>query len=231
MTLKTLLLGALLLASSAFALTDAPTAETASDHVGLQCADMPCAKVEAYEASILRENARLGASLRYLLIGDSITESARLSPICGARPINAGIGGTTTITWLDRARPLVDQIRPDFIVVALGTNDGWQKRIEGYGDRLDTLIERLRPYPIIIVPPPPSPDPKLAADFAAITAIAATRPNAAQPLPAVTTVDGVHLTDADYVAWRAAIAAKAAAVACPALATRNFAAGHHDHDR
>lgn len=130
--------------------------------------------------------------------------------------INAGISGATTATWLEHARPLADTIKPDFIVVALGTNDGYLGRISGYSERLDALINSLKPRMVIIVPPPPSPDMKYAARFAQFTSVAADKPNAAAPLPTAITVDGVHLTAEDYVPWKAALREKSSATICPA---------------
>ena len=119
------------------------------------CSDVPCdrfnIRVWAIE-NIIRQDEK---SPRYLAIGDSITEGAALPDICGRRPINAGIVGATVETFDKLGRRLADLAQPDFIIVALGTNDALNHRAKGFQVRLSALINSLKPWPVIVVPLPP----------------------------------------------------------------------------
>lgn len=58
-----------------------------------------------------------------LVIGDSITERARLpETIDGKRVINAGIGGAT-VEDFERIAPILVERQPSLIAIVLGTND------------------------------------------------------------------------------------------------------------
>ena len=215
MTPRAFLGSAALIATLAVIAVNLPGAATTIVERDKMCSDVPCFTLTARSDAIRSHNAQLTAAHRYLAIGDSITEYASLEPICGAAPVNAGISGATTNTWLERARPLADTVKPDFIVLALGTNDAWRDQISSYSNHLDALLASLKSYPVLIIPPPPSPDIKLAARFAQATAIAGDKPNAVTPLKNAVTVDGVHLTATDYAAWKIALRAKATSVICP----------------
>jgi lysophospholipase L1-like esterase len=90
---------------------------------GPLCSDVPCphfiARMTAIESIIAQESG----GLTYLAIGDSITEFAELEPLCGRKPLNAGIGWATSETFETQGARLAALLKPDFIVVALGTND------------------------------------------------------------------------------------------------------------
>jgi hypothetical protein len=43
--------------------------------------------------------------------------------MCGREPVAAGISGARADTWLPHAKGLADALEPDFVVLALGTND------------------------------------------------------------------------------------------------------------
>src|SRR5581483_5503432 len=176
------------------------------------CADIPCERFEMRGWAIENVIAQGEGTPRYLAIGDSITEGALLPEICGRRPINAGIIGATVKTFEKLGPRLADISKPDFIIVALGTNDALQSA-SGFPERLGELINALKPRPVIVVPLPPGEDVKDAALFNA--AIAALQVPKAKPLERVETTDGIHLTPAAYVAWRESIIAAASSAVCP----------------
>jgi hypothetical protein len=177
------------------------------------CSDVPCdrfnIRVWAIE-NIIRQGDR---SPRYLAIGDSITEGAALPDICGRRPINAGIVGATVETF-EKLGPLLAKLaQPDFIIVALGTNDALQHRTEGFQARLSDLISSLKLWPVIAVPLPPGQNVKDIVRFnAAIEALQVTK---TRTLELIETTDGVHLTAASYVAWKDSIVSAASKLICP----------------
>src|ERR1700760_1308160 len=122
------------------------------------CFDVPCdhynARMPAIE-SIISQSAE-GPS--YLFIGDSHVERADLPTICGRHPINAGIGWATVTTFEHHARRLADQAKPDFILVALGTNDALRGQLSGFRERFSALLASLSGWPVLVVPVPPSPN-------------------------------------------------------------------------
>jgi GDSL-like Lipase/Acylhydrolase family len=120
------------------------------------CNDVPCGYLNARLVAIERDIAQNQDERVYLAIGDSITELADLPTICGRRPINAGIGGATSATFVKLGRRLSDLSKPDFVVIALGTNDAIHGRIDGFEDRMIQLIDSLHSLPVLIVPLPPS---------------------------------------------------------------------------
>ena len=62
-----------------------------------------------------------------LLIGDSITQAAKVDSLCGLRVLNAGVGGTRVIDWRSLAAKLVERTEPEVVVYALGINDANSK--------------------------------------------------------------------------------------------------------
>jgi hypothetical protein len=177
------------------------------------CSDVPCdrfnIRVWAIE-NIIQQDEK---SPRYLAIGDSITEGAALPDICGRRPINAGIVGATVETFDKLGRRLADLAQPDFIIVALGTNDALNHRTKGFQVRLFDLINSLKPWRVIVVPLPPGQGVKDVAQFnVAIEALQVTKTKA---LEHIETVDGVHLTAASYFAWKDSIVSAVSKAICP----------------
>jgi lysophospholipase L1-like esterase len=180
--------------------------------VGL-CSDVPCDRFNVRVWAIENIISQGDRSPRYLAIGDSITEVAALPDICGRRPINAGIGGATVETFEKLGRRLADLAQPDFIVVALGTNDAVRHRADGFQARLSALISSLNLWPVIVVPLPPGQNVKDVKQFnAAIEALQVTK---TKTLERVETTDGVHLTAASYTAWKGSIVSAASKAICP----------------
>lgn len=176
------------------------------------CSGIPCdhfnIRVWVIE-NIIRQGDR---SPKYLAIGDSITEGAALPDICGRRPINAGIVGATVETFDKLGRRLADLAQPDFIIVALGTNDALMHRAEGFQTRIFALISSLKLWPVIVVPLPSSDGVNDVAQFnATIEALQITK---TKPLEHIETTDGVHLTVASYVAWKDSIVSAASKTIC-----------------
>jgi hypothetical protein len=57
----------------------------------LVCSDVPCPHFDMRMAAIESVITQQSGEPVYLAIGDSITEFAELEPICGRKPLNAGI--------------------------------------------------------------------------------------------------------------------------------------------
>jgi hypothetical protein len=176
------------------------------------CFDVPCDRLNIRVWAIENIIRQGEGSPRYLAIGDSITEAAALPEICGRRPINAGIVGATVKTFDNFGRHLADLAQPDFIIVAVGTNDALHG-VAGFQERLSALISSLKQWPVIAIPLPPGHGVKEVAKFnAAIEALEVTQ---AKPLERIETTDGVHLTAASYVAWKDSIVSAASKAICP----------------
>ena len=121
--------------------------------LGTLCHDVPCphfiARVAAIESTISQQS---GEPV-YLAIGDSITEFAELEQICGRKPLNAGIGWATSETFQEYGARLAALSKPDFITVALDTNDAKRKETD-FREHMTKLLASLREYPVIVVPVP-----------------------------------------------------------------------------
>lgn len=166
------------------------------------CADVPCPHLHVRLAAIRSVIAQQGPGPVYLAIGDSLVEFAELEPVCGRRALNAGIGWATARTFEREAADLAHLARPDFVVVALGTNDA-QRRVPDYGARMARLVASLKGYPVILVPAPGGPAVGDVAPYnAALEELAPIAPALASP---ALLADGVHLAPAAYVDWRASI--------------------------
>ena len=180
------------------------------------CNDVPCAHFNARLTAIESQIAQNQAKHVYLAIGDSITEFADLPTICGRRPINAGIGGATSATFVELGRRLSDLSKPDFIVIALGTNDAIHGRIDGFKDRMTNLIESLHPLPVLIVPLPPSRSvPSVGTFNAVISSLPDPKANSLVRVGNIS--DGIHLNATDYAQWKASISDASVATVCAHL--------------
>jgi lysophospholipase L1-like esterase len=134
------------------------------------------------------------------MIGDSITEFADLPEICGRKPINAGLTGATTATFRASAKKFAEHSQPDFVVIALGTNDAIQKQGEGFRARFEELLSTLKKWKIIVVPVPPSPS---VPDIDRFNKDIASLPvQMAANLERAETTDGVHLAASSYEVWK-----------------------------
>jgi hypothetical protein len=125
----------------------------------------------------------------YLAIGDSITEFAELEPICGRKPLNAGIGWAISETFQTQAARLAALSKPDFIIVALGTNDTARDK-KNFRERMATLLASLKDYPVV-VPLPGGPGIPNAGEY---NAVLKQFPHLTAPPTSVQSADdGVHL--------------------------------------
>ncbi|MBR1124902.1 SGNH/GDSL hydrolase family protein [Bradyrhizobium lablabi] len=144
-----------------------------------------------------------------LVIGDSITEGAKLPREIGGRAvINAGISGAT-VEDFERIAPGLVAGKPSFVVIALGTNGTAESLRVSYPALLHRL-KALSPHMMVVgVTQQIDADAKNAAIKAA-----ADREGIhffAVPLPAGSTrLDGVHLNDAGYRIYTPALAAEIA---------------------
>lgn len=92
--------------------------------------------------TIIRDEL-IGLDQPIVVIGDSITEMARLPETINGHPVvNAGIGGSTISDFQFVAPRIIDDsVHPFMIVVALGANDAGSGVRENYA----TLLARLKP--------------------------------------------------------------------------------------
>jgi lysophospholipase L1-like esterase len=165
------------------------------------CAGVPCGYLQNRLVAIDQMIAARSQEATYLVIGDSLTEIGSWRPMCGNESVPAGISGARTDTWLPHARSRADALKPQFIVLALGTNDVLtQGRLGPY----EQLASALSGYRLIAVPLHKMPRAPQEAVAEANGRIAKTVARTAEPIDAVTT-DGVHLTTADYARWFGAI--------------------------
>ena len=88
-----------------------------------RCGNVPCGYVQLRLAVIDQMAASHRRVPVYLVIGDSLTEIGRWRTMCGREPVAAGISGARSDTWLPHAKAVADALKPEFVVLALGTND------------------------------------------------------------------------------------------------------------
>lgn len=168
---------------------------------GATCANVPCGYLQGRLAVIGEMVAARPRGPVYLVVGDSLTEIGRWPGLCGREPVAAGISGARSDTWAPHAKAVADALKPDFVVLALGTNDVLsQGRLGPY----EQLAASLAGHRVIAVPvhamPKAPPQAVKEANARIAKAVALT----AEPIVAATT-DGIHLTGEDYARWFAAI--------------------------
>jgi lysophospholipase L1-like esterase len=146
-----------------------------------------------------------------LAIGDSITEVAELESICGRKPVNAGIGWATSETFQIHGARLAMLLKPDFIVVALGTNDATRRKA-GFREHIIALLMSLKDYPVVVVPIPGHGVSKAAEYNATLKQFGPL----AQPLASFqSTDDGMHLAPSAYPMWKGSIRIAVERLVCP----------------
>jgi lysophospholipase L1-like esterase len=150
--------------------------------------------------------ALVGLDQPIVVIGDSITEMARLPETIDGRPVvNAGIGGASIEDFQTLAPILMQNSKPSLIVVALGTNDGTsiQPQYAALLSKLKTFSARLL---AVGVTPQDGADMKnaqirAAAESESVQFVEASLPDRS------TLPDRIHLNATGYRAWIPAIAA------------------------
>jgi lysophospholipase L1-like esterase len=144
-----------------------------------------------------------------IVMGDSITEMARLPDEIGDNPlVNAGIGGATISDFEALApRLLDDSERPSVIVVALGANDAGSETIQRDYTALLSKLKKLAPRVLAVAVTGIAGADfinrqiKAAADSEGVQFVATGIPQGAM-LP-----DRIHLNAAGYRAWTPALVA------------------------
>lgn len=165
------------------------------------CANVPCVYVQIRLTAIEQMIAVRSRGPTYLVIGDSLTEIGRWPTMCGLEPVPAGISGARSDTWLPHARAIVDTLKPEVVVLALGTNDVLtQGRLGPY----EQLASSLSGYRLVAVSIHKMPNAPRDAFEQANARIAKAVAHTAEVIDATTT-DGIHLTAEDYVRWFGAI--------------------------
>lgn len=147
------------------------------------------------------------ATAPILVIGDSITEGAKLPrEIAGRVVVNGGIDGAT-VEDFERMAPALVAGKPSFVVIALGTNGTAESLRTSY----PALLSRLKPLSPHLMAVGVTPQAGAELKNAAIRAAAdgAGIHFFAVALPAGSTrLDGVHLNDAGYRIYTPALAAE-----------------------
>jgi lysophospholipase L1-like esterase len=165
------------------------------------CANVACVYLQVRLSVIDQMVAARSSGPAYLVIGDSLTEIGRWPTICGLVPVPAGISGARSDTWLPHAKAIADTLKPEVVVLALGTNDVLtQGRLGPY----EQLASSLSGYRLVGVPVYRMTTERQEAVREANRRITNAVAHTANTIDAITT-DGVHLTAEDYARWFGAI--------------------------
>jgi lysophospholipase L1-like esterase len=167
-----------------------------------------------------------------VVLGDSIVEASTLPrSLCGHPIVNAGIGGASTASDLDKLlTEALSGKQAALVVVALGTNDAaHHDSVAQYSAIYRALLGNLAALtPRIAIVAIPPPEAGLAeakkVSSAAIDSYNAVLPGLAEqtrasfiPLPAMParhTIDGIHLNAAGYEVWDKAVLGGIEAALC-----------------
>jgi len=121
--------------------------------------------------------------------------------MCGLAPVPAGISSARSDTWLPYAKTVADALKPELVILALGTNDLLtQGRLGPY----EQLVSSLSGYHLVAVSQHEMPSASKQAVLEANSRIAKAVERTTEAIAAVTT-DGIHLTMEDYARWFDAI--------------------------
>src|SRR5262249_21989391 len=113
------------------------------------CTNVPCSYLQVRLAMIDQMIAARSGAPTYIIFGDSLTEIVRWPTMGGHDPVPAGISGARSDTWLPHAKAIADSLKPEFVVLALGTNDLLtQGRLGPY----EQLASSLAGYRLVVVP-------------------------------------------------------------------------------
>ncbi len=169
-----------------------------------------------------------------VVLGDSIVEASTLPrSLCGHAIVNAGLGGASTTSDLDRL--LADALggkQAAMIVVVLGTNDAAKPESAAqFGANYRALLASLAaltPRIAVAAIPPPEPGLEEAKKVsgavtdsynAVLLGLAQQARASFIPLPAMPerhTIDGIHLNAAGYEVWDKAVSGGIEAALCKA---------------
>lgn len=135
-----------------------------------------------------------------VVVGDSITEMARLPETINGHPVvNAGIGGATIGDFQMVAADLLGGSNPQLIAVALGTNDAGSTSIEQNYTALLSTLKKLSPRLVAVGIPDDNNATNVQIKAAAE---AANVPFVEQRLPPGSHLsDHIHLNATGYRAW------------------------------
>ena len=152
--------------------------------------------------------ALVGLDHPIVVIGDSITEMARLPETIGDKPVvNAGIGGATIADFQAIAPRLLQDSSPSLIVIALGANDAGSNSVQRDYTALLSTLKKLTPRLLVIAVTPMDGSDlinaqiKTVADSEGVQFVEMPVPKGSM-LP-----DRIHLTTAGYRKWTPALVA------------------------
>lgn len=153
-----------------------------------------------------------------LVVGDSITERSGGSTLCGEQIYNAGVSAAKLEDLASMVPVLVRTIRPQSVIIALGTNDAARTTQTDTGkwtaEHMD-VMGKLGSLPIKLVSIPTAQLLRIdASDVqrknSALARVADHRATLAPPIT-VSTYDGIHPDRSGAAVWAANISAH-----CPA---------------
>ena len=147
-----------------------------------------------------------------VVIGDSITEMARLPETIGEKPVvNGGIGGAAIADFETLAPDLLIDAKPSLIVVALGVNNAGSRTIQRDYAALLFRLKKLAPRLLAIAVPPIDGSDLINAQ---IRAAADSEGVQFVEMPEASTMpDRIHLNADGYRKWTPALVAAIAKIA------------------
>lgn len=152
--------------------------------------------------------ALIGLDRPIVVIGDSITEMAKLPETIDEKPVvNAGIGGANIEDTQAIVPILLEDTKPSMIVVALGTNDAKSGTIQHDYAVLLSKLKKYAPRLLAVAMPPQIGSDVINAQMRAAAGSEGVR-FIETPLPEGSTLpDHIHLNAAGYRKWTPALVA------------------------
>lgn len=164
----------------------------------------PSASHEHFEARLSVIKSQLSRVEKPIIVmGDSIVESALLpASLCGHPVINAGIGGATIGFFTRYAEIIVNDSKPELVVLSVGVNDAGIPLENFRAAYLATLQSLKSAVAIVTI----APEKRSVANFNQfIRGLDGVSIIETKELSADMTTDGIHLDQTGYKLWNKAI--------------------------
>jgi hypothetical protein len=164
----------------------------------------PSASNEHFVARLSVIRSQLSRAERPIIVmGDSIVESALLPPtLCGHPVINAGVGGATIGFFTRYAEIIVNNSKPELVVLSVGINDVKNTLGNFRAAYLATLHSLSGPVAVVTI----TSTKPLMSDFnqfiRSIDGVAVIDP---KDISGGMTTDGIHLDQTGYQIWNKAV--------------------------